>query len=243
MLRDMLDGRALDRTSLVPLYYQLQEILKEQIESGEWLPGDTLPPELKLASMFGVSRICVRQALQILEDDREIVRRQGSGTFVAPRKVVHRPTGISGLRRARDGARLAVRVLDTKVGVAERAILASLAAPAGDVGRLTALWLRDGAPFAIGQHFFRNGAPTLALGAGRREIRAADVEDRDVEVALTVETTQCGQFEADLLGIPNRSMFLLTFASVHEANQTGAPPVEVFRLGFRGDTVQLSLRT
>ena len=109
----MLDTTALDRASFVPLYYQLQEILKEQIESGEWPPGAPLPPEMRLASLFGVSRVCVRQALQILEDDREIVRIQGRGTFVAQRKLVHRPAGITGLRNDPHASRIAVRVLDT----------------------------------------------------------------------------------------------------------------------------------
>ena len=40
---------------------------------------------------------CTRQALAILEDDREIVRVQGRGTFVASRKLTYRPTGLAGL--------------------------------------------------------------------------------------------------------------------------------------------------
>lgn len=235
----MLDQRALDRTSVVPLYYQLQEILKERIESGEWPPGAPLPPEMKLGSLFGVSRICVRQALQILEDDREIVRIQGRGTFVAERKLVHRPTGILGLGHAADAPRLSVRILDNKVGVAERGILASLGAAAADVGRLTALWLRDGEPFAIGQHFFHRDAPPFTASTPGCELRADDLVGPPVVVSVTVETTQCGQFEADLLGIPNRATFLLTFGFVRAADGDGQPPIEVFRLGFRGDSVQL----
>ena len=68
----------LDRMSFVPLYYQLQEILKEEIESGLWQPGDRLPSEPTLARRFGVSRVVVRQALAILEDDRQISRVRGN---------------------------------------------------------------------------------------------------------------------------------------------------------------------
>jgi DNA-binding transcriptional MocR family regulator len=50
----------LDRRSFVPLYYQLQEALKEQIESGLWKSGDPLPSEPELARRFGVSRVVVR---------------------------------------------------------------------------------------------------------------------------------------------------------------------------------------
>lgn len=235
----MLDARELDRRSVVPLYYQLQEILKEQIESGEWPPSSPLPPEMKLAKLFGVSRICVRQALRILEDDREIVRIQGRGTFVAERKLSHRPAGIIGLRTDLNAQRLSVRVLDAKTGVAERAILTTLAATAADVGRLTALWLCDGEPFAIGQHFFRRDATPFAAAVPGRQLRPEIIDDMAVVVSLTVETTQCGPFEAELLGIPNRTAFLLTFGSVRSADHPEETPIEVFRLGFRGDSVQL----
>lgn len=175
--------------------------------------------------------------------DREIVRIQGRGTFVAQRKLVHRPAGITGLRNDPHASRIAVRVLDTKVGVAERAILTTFAASSGDVGRLTALWLHDGEPFAIGQHFFRRDAVPFAGALPGRELRLDDVANAPVAVSITIETTQCGQFEADLLGIPNRSTFLLTFGSLRRAGKTHLAPVEVFRLGFRGDSVQLVMAT
>ena len=79
----------------MPLYYQLQEVLKEQIESGRWPPGEALPSEPELARRFGVSRVVVRQALAILEDDRQIVRIKGRGTFVAQPKLDARAGGLS----------------------------------------------------------------------------------------------------------------------------------------------------
>ena len=87
----------LDRTSFVPMYYQLQEVMKEHIESGAWPPGGLLPSEPELARTFGVSRAVVRQALAILEDDHQIVRIRGRGTFVAHPKMVHRAGGLARL--------------------------------------------------------------------------------------------------------------------------------------------------
>ena len=49
---------------------------------GRYRPGDRLPPEHDVAEMLGVSRGTLRTALQRLQDTGEIVRRQGSGTFV-----------------------------------------------------------------------------------------------------------------------------------------------------------------
>src|SRR6187200_1751843 len=91
------DSARLDRTSFVPLYYQLQEVLKEQIESGVWAPGEALPSEPELARRFGISRVVVRQALAILQDDRQIVRVKGRGTFVAQPKLDARAGGLSRL--------------------------------------------------------------------------------------------------------------------------------------------------
>ena len=71
----------------MPLYYQLQELLHQQIASGRFTVGDALPSEGELCRLFGVSRIVVRQALEVLEDDGEIIRQQGKGTFVAEPKV------------------------------------------------------------------------------------------------------------------------------------------------------------
>jgi DNA-binding GntR family transcriptional regulator len=56
--------------------------LRNWLEHGAHRTGDRLPPELELASMLGVSRGTLRTALERLEATGEIVRRQGSGTFV-----------------------------------------------------------------------------------------------------------------------------------------------------------------
>lgn len=78
------DGNYLDR-GVVPLCVQLARILRTQINSGEYKPGDALPTEEGLSKAFGVSRITVREALRILTDENLIVRHSGKGTFVAKR--------------------------------------------------------------------------------------------------------------------------------------------------------------
>ncbi len=75
----------LHKESTVPLYRQLEEILKEAIRRGEFRPGDRLPTEMELCEIFGVSRITVRQALNELAREGFLYRQQGSGTFVNDR--------------------------------------------------------------------------------------------------------------------------------------------------------------
>ena len=74
---------ALDRDSLIPLYHQLYEILRANIDTGVWKPGDMISPESELQRQYGVSQITVRQALNILVDQGLIYRRRGQGSFVS----------------------------------------------------------------------------------------------------------------------------------------------------------------
>ncbi len=59
-----------------------ERALRNWLAPGRYRQGDRLPPEHEVAAMLGVSRGTLRSALQRLEDSGEIVRRQGSGTFV-----------------------------------------------------------------------------------------------------------------------------------------------------------------
>jgi GntR family transcriptional regulator len=67
----------------VSLVDNTEQALRTWLVHGGHRAGDRLPPELELASMIGVSRGTLRVALERLEGAGEIVRRQGSGTFVA----------------------------------------------------------------------------------------------------------------------------------------------------------------
>jgi GntR family transcriptional regulator len=56
--------------------------IEELIQTGPFSPGEKLPKETGLAEMLGVSRLTIREALRLLEEDGVIVRYQGKGTFV-----------------------------------------------------------------------------------------------------------------------------------------------------------------
>lgn len=76
------DGRP-SRRNGIPLYYQIMRDLKEQIIAGKLAPGGQLPSEAELTKRFAVSRVVVRQALQILDDQGLIRRVKGKGSFVS----------------------------------------------------------------------------------------------------------------------------------------------------------------
>jgi GntR family transcriptional regulator len=74
---------SLDRSSFIPLYYQLAQLLRESIVTGVWAAGAELPSERNLMQEYELSRNTVRQALDQLYREGLIMREQGSGTRVA----------------------------------------------------------------------------------------------------------------------------------------------------------------
>lgn len=69
----------------IPLYVQLEQILRSQITTGELLQGERIPTEKELSVAYHVSTITVRQAVLNLVKDGLLYRKQGRGTFVTDR--------------------------------------------------------------------------------------------------------------------------------------------------------------
>lgn len=78
-----------------PIYLQIHNELKRQIEHGKYVIGDKIPAERDLALEFGVSRMTLRQAVQTLADEGILERRIGDGTYVANQKVQEKMSGIT----------------------------------------------------------------------------------------------------------------------------------------------------
>tara|TARA_R110002096_G_scaffold434800_2_gene657906 strand:- start:9157 stop:9945 length:789 start_codon:yes stop_codon:yes gene_type:complete len=72
-----------------PRYEQISDQLRSEISDQRFEPGDKLPSEKRLCEYFDVSRVTVRQALQQLEHQGLIYRKQGLGAFVSEEKVHH----------------------------------------------------------------------------------------------------------------------------------------------------------
>ena len=79
----------------IPIYIQIHDKIKEDIEKGVWSIGDRLPSERELALKFDVSRMTLRQAIQTLADEGILERKIGSGTYVARKKVQETMTGTT----------------------------------------------------------------------------------------------------------------------------------------------------
>ena len=140
------------RASPVPLYIQIDEELRGQIESGELGPLAQVPSETDLAQHFSVSRMTARKALDRLVADGMLFRQPGKGTFVAPTKIAHGASqglSFSAAMKAQ-GLPCVTRVLEAETVAAPSNVARALSLSAG----AQAIFLRrlrvvDGAPAAI----------------------------------------------------------------------------------------------
>jgi GntR family transcriptional regulator len=87
---------ALDKVSAQPLYLQLEELIRNAIDSGQLQSGDRVPGEVELATTHGISRMTARRAIDALVMEGILFRQPGKGTFVAKAKLpVHASTLFS----------------------------------------------------------------------------------------------------------------------------------------------------
>jgi GntR family transcriptional regulator len=192
--------------------------------------------------------VVVRQALAILEDDRQILRVRGRGTFVAPPKLDYRAGGLSRLLESPRSEEVAIHVLDKRTAQVERSIRENLETDEHEgILRVTALLSVRGVPLAISYSFFReNEAQWLehAAHVGRNLPADLVLAGQGVELAhsqVAIETSQCGQFEADRFGIPHRSPVFLVLCTEHRREPEGTRPFEVARVEYRGDVLKFHL--
>ena len=81
----------LDRQSPKPLYVQLEELLKKQIENEDLKASLPIPSENELSKEYGLSRMTVRSVLTRLVQEGLLYRVPGKGTFVSQPKITGKP--------------------------------------------------------------------------------------------------------------------------------------------------------
>lgn len=107
----------LDRESATPVYAQISEALRSLIQRGQLEEGVPLPSERELCQSFAVSRMTLRQALDVLERSGLIRSERGRGTFVSARQIEKRQQEFRSFTEemASRGAVVSSRLLGLKV--------------------------------------------------------------------------------------------------------------------------------
>jgi GntR family transcriptional regulator len=81
-----LDDRSgrINHDSATPVPVQVAADIERDINAGRLAPDTRLPSEMELSAQYGVARVSVRRAMELLRERRKVVTVHGRGTFVAP---------------------------------------------------------------------------------------------------------------------------------------------------------------
>lgn len=238
----------LDETSPVPLYYQLQEIIRSRIESGQWQPGQQLPPEAELCEEFSLSRGTVRQALADLVREGLLHRRRGKGSFVATPKIsqdlMSFATGFSAYAKQAIGTELANRNISVNVVPANGSVSELLNIPAGSqVVEVRRVKLANERPYFLATSFL---PMDLVPGLEKEDISAGSlfefIRDRyGVQVTMVkgwFEPVLVNEYESSILNVEKGSPAML----YQRIRYSGENPVMVSKHIIRGDMCRLTFQ-
>lgn len=231
----------IDRSSPVPYYYQLRQILEAEIGSGRIDVGDRLPSEAELCNRYGVSRTVVRQTLSDLENESLIVRFKGRGSFVAgPKTSEHLVQSLTSLHedvQAR-GQNLETRVLRLETEPVSPYVADILKlAPGAEIVLLERLRIVDGVPWQLTTAYlpFALCAPVLELDMSQRSLYEVLEQDLGLELhrgRRSVESGLAGKIVAEHLAIRENDPVLILSGATYLAD---GRPIEHFVGIHRGD--------
>jgi GntR family transcriptional regulator len=140
------------KASPLPRYYQLREIIREKITSGQWVEGEAIPSERELGEQYGLSRMTVRQSVMDLVKEGFLYREQGKGTFVARPKITQQLSKLTSFTEDMQARaqRTTAKVLKQEMWAADEATAEILRIKPGQlIFRVQRLRLTDGAPLAL----------------------------------------------------------------------------------------------
>jgi GntR family transcriptional regulator len=109
----------IDRDSYEPAYAQLANILRRQVSTGLFRPGDQLPSEAMLCRSYNVSPMTVRRSINLLAEQGVVSTVQGRGTFVKPLELSGATFQLQELQALFNDSGLSVKLLDARIVVAE----------------------------------------------------------------------------------------------------------------------------
>ncbi|CTQ62913.1 GntR family transcriptional regulator [Roseibium album] len=221
--------------------------LRDQIADGRLEDGENLPPEQKLAELFGVSRVTVRRALDALAAAGLVVRRAGSGTTVRTSGQPGKPMAMNLAtlmpQLVEMGQSTTARLLSFSYGAAPEFAASALRLAAKEQVQIaTRVRSTDGIPFshlttyvpaAIAANYSENDLATTPLFK-LLELSGVQIKDAHQSVSATL----AGPDVAEALGIAVGSALLSLRRVVRDVNDNG---VEYLSGLYRPDMFRLEM--
>ena len=195
----------IDRSSPVPLYFQISRSIEEAVDRGDLTPGERLPNEIEFAALLSISRPTMRRALDELVEKGMLTRKQGVGTRIANVEV-RRRVALTSLHDdlSAAGRRPQTQVLTFDPACVDRHAARALGlAGTEPVVRCERLRLADGRPLAI----LRNWLPARFDDITRADLEAnglyhllGERNGRPAVAKQRITAVPAGAPEAKLLG-------------------------------------------
>ena len=239
----------IDPTGAMPKYYQLANILRLQIENGEYQAHDAIPSERQLEDRYNLSRPTIRQSIDILARQGYLYRVHGKGTFVSPPKLqkgMLELTSFSEDMRKR-GLKPGHKILEFGYVLPDKKTRRQLEIgdPQKKVLRIKRLRFGDDIPIGLQDSY-------LALEEDQTISRVEMGESGSIYAILqekygiypteadeTLEVTLATKQEADLLQIAEGSPLLLNERTLWSQDRKA---VEFVRILYRGDRYKYFVR-
>jgi len=233
--------RTIDHSSPLPYYFQLKELLIEEIKKGRLKPGQQIPSEFKLCEQFKVSRTVVRQAISSLVQNGYLSRAKGRGTFVTKPKITENLfqnlTGSYEDMLAR-GIKLVTRVLEQTKWDADGEILKWLKLEQGEpVIKIKRLRFISSEPIALVTTYipYKLCPPLLEENLTNQSLYNVLEEKYALRIAhgrRSLEAVSADKKTSALLGVKNGAPLMqLNSISYLEDGR----PIEYFSALHRGD--------
>ncbi len=221
--------------------------LRDQIADGRLEDGDSLPPEQKLAEIFGVSRVTIRRALDALAAANLVVRRAGSGTTVRTSGQAGQPMAMNLAtlmpQLVEMGQTTTARLLSFSYGAAPEFVASALHLESKEQVQIaTRVRSADGTPFShlttyvpagIAANYSENDLATTPLFK-LLELSGVQIKDAHQSVSATL----AGPDVAEALGIAVGSALLSLRRVVRDVNDNG---VEYLSALYRPDMFRLEM--
>ena len=192
----------------LPAYRRLHGLIHDQIRSGELKPGSAVASERDLVRTHGVSLMTARHALEQLEQDGLVERRQGAGTFVAPPKLHFNRLDSFTEQMAIRNLSAQSRVLCARLVAGQNEILARLSLPiGGKLVKIERLRLAGGEPFALEACYLptKRFSGLLQTPLGKRSLYITLERDYGVQLGYAddeVDATASDARTSALLKVP-----------------------------------------
>lgn len=229
----------INKNSPVPIYHQLEEAIKQQIENGHLKEEELIPSEREFAERFQISRMTVRQAINNLVADGYLNRKKGRGTFVSKKKVEQELQGMTSFTEdmLSRGMNPSSKLLSFKIiGADKKTALDLKIAENEPIYKIKRIRLADGAPMALETAYI---PVNLIPGLSEENSNLSLYQYIEEHLALTIsEATQ--EIEAAIadieiaepLGIDEGEpiLFIVRIAYLQDGT-----PFELVKSSFRGD--------